>query len=178
MRISIRNISAVLATCLLPLPLTAGGDELPVSPPAQPPVDQAGGEKAAPIRELWLDPGFYAYHFQKDRHLNDRASGLGAEYRFSEASSVAAGVYHNSNWGFSHYAGYYWRPLVLGPVRIGAIAGVVNGYPGTRKGGWFPAVLPTASAEYGRVGLNIFYIPSYKDSVNGSITFQLKLRVF
>ncbi len=128
--------------------------------------------------ELWLNPGFYAYHFQRDRHLNNRASGFGAEYRFSEAGALTAGAYHNSNWTFSHYLGYYWRPVAWGPTRMGLIAGAVDGYPGTRKGRWFPVVLPTASVEYGRIGLNMFYIPSYKDSVNGSITFQLKLRIF
>lgn len=143
---------------------------------AAPVVSTAG--QAPPTQELWLNPGFFAYHFQRDRHLNNRASGLGAEYRFSEASALAAGVYHNSNWGLSHYLGYYWRPLALGPVRFGAIAGAVNGYPGTRKGGWFPAVLPTATVEWSHIGLNVFYIPSYKDSVNGSLTFQLKLRAF
>lgn len=139
---------------------------------------QPGADVAAPCGQLWLNPGFYAWHFQKDRHLNNRASGFGAEYRFSEMGAVTAGVYHNSNWSFSHYLGYYWRPLKWGAMRMGLIAGAVDGYPGTRKGGWFPAVLPTASVEYGRLGLNVFYIPSYKDSVNGSITFQLKIGIF
>lgn len=143
---------------------------------ADPPPNVA--DASVPIRELWVNPGFYAYHFQRDRHLNNRASGLGAEYRFSRSGAIAVGVYHNSNWSFSHYLGYFWRPLAIGPARFGLIAGAVNGYPGTRKGGWFPAVLPTVSVEYRRVGLNMFYIPSYKDSVNGSITLQIKLRIF
>ncbi len=133
---------------------------------------------AQPVSELWLDPGFYAYHFQRDRHLNDNAAGIGAEYRFSSSSAVAAGSYHNSNWGRAHYVAYYWRPVAVGPVRFGVVAGVVNGYPGTRKGGWFPAALPTLSVEHGRIGLNVFYVPSYKDSINGSITFQLNFRLF
>lgn len=130
------------------------------------------------ISELWLNPGFYAYHFQKDRHLNNDAAGLGAEYRFSTESAVTAGIYHNSNWHTSHYLGYYWRPLALGPARLGAIMGALDGYPGARNGNWFPAVLPTAAMEYGRIGLNIFYIPSYRNRINGSITFQLNLRVY
>ncbi len=128
--------------------------------------------------EVWLNPGFYAYHFQKDRHLRNDALGFGAEYRYSPESALTAGVYRNSNWGTSHYLAYYWRPLALGPVRFGAVMGAVNGYPGTRQGGWFPAILPTAHVEYGWLGLNVFYVPSYKDSVNGSVTFQLNLRVW
>ena len=128
--------------------------------------------------QVWLNDGFYAYHFQRDRNLRNNALGLGVEYRYSPESAVTAGVYHNSNWGTSHYLAYYWRPLTLGPVRFGAIMGVVDGYPGTRKGGWVPAVLPTAHVEYGWIGLNVFYVPSYKDSVNGSITYQLNLKVW
>lgn len=128
--------------------------------------------------ELWLNPGFYAYHFQRERHLNDHAYGFGAEYRFSETGAITAGTFRNSNWAHSHYLAYYWRPLKYGPVRLGVVAGLLDGYPGTRKGGWFPGALPTASLEYGRVGLNMFYIPSYKDRINGSITLQLKLRIF
>ncbi len=130
-----------------------------------------------PAEELWLNPGFYAYHFQKDRHLRNDAWGFGAEYRYSTVSAVTAGIYRNSNWGTSHYVGYYWRPLEVGGMRLGAVLGALNGYPGTRKGGWFPAALPTASVEYGRLGLNIFYIPSIRDSVNGSITFQLNVKL-
>ncbi len=141
-------------------------------------ADDAAAAQAQPVSELWLNPGFYAYHFQKDRHLNDKAAGFGAEYRFSSTSAVTAGSYHNSNWGRSHYVAYYWRPVSIGPVRLGVIAGAVDGYPGTRKGGWFPAALPTLNVEYGRIGLNVFYVPSYKDSVNGSITFQLNLKVW
>ncbi len=126
---------------------------------------------------LWLNPGFYAYHFQKNRNLNNNAEGFGADYRYSPDSAVTAGFYRNGERAWSHYLAWYWRPLALGPVRLGAIVGAVNGYPGTRHGGWFPAVLPTASVEYGRLGLNVLYIPSYQNSVNGSLTLQLKIRV-
>ena len=42
----------------------------------------------------------------------------------------------------------------------------------------FPAVLPAASVEYKRVGLNVLVIPTYKDRVHGAISFQLKLKLF
>lgn len=157
-----RNLWIALALSLLPLAAQA----------ATPGTDDDD------IGALWLNAGFYAYHFQKDRHLNNRASGFGAEYRVSETGAIAAGGYHNSNWGYSNYLGYYWRPLRLGPVRLGAVLVAVNGYPGTRHGGWFAAALPTASVEYHRIGLNVYFIPSYQNSVNGSITLQLKLRIF
>jgi hypothetical protein len=43
-----------------------------------------------------------------------------------------------------------------------------------RDGGWFPAVVPTATVEYGRVGLNIGVVPSYKDRLYGGVSVQLK----
>lgn len=160
---SCRNLSFALLLLILPLAVRA----------ATPAADGKDG-----VGALWLNAGFYAYHFQKDRHLNNRAVGFGVAYRFSETVAFTAGGYHNSNWGYSNYLGCYWRPLQLGPVRLGAAFAAVDGYPGTRHGGWFPAVLPTASVEYRRIGLNVFYIPSYQNSVNGSITFQLKFRIF
>ncbi|HKB60562.1 MAG TPA: hypothetical protein VKC56_11015 [Gallionellaceae bacterium] len=160
---SCRNLPIAALLFALPLAVQA----------AEPGTDETDG-----VGALWINPGFYAYHFQRDRHLNNRASGFGAEYQYSRTVAFTAGGYHNSNWGYSNYLGGYWRPLRLGPLRLGAVFGSVNGYPGTRHGGWFPAVLPTASVEYGRIGLNVFYIPSYQNSINGSITFQLKFRLF
>ncbi|MEG1054608.1 MAG: hypothetical protein RSF79_21520, partial [Janthinobacterium sp.] len=33
-----------------------------------------------PLSETWLNAGFYSYHFQRDKNLNDSNPGLGAEY--------------------------------------------------------------------------------------------------
>jgi len=66
----------------------------------------------------------------------------------------------------------------MGKVRLGAVAGVMDGYPNMRNGGWFVSVIPAASFEYNNVGLNLMYIPSYQDKIYGSISLQLKLRVF
>lgn len=174
------GLCMTVVMCSLPMAAYAGALTGPAPHAA---AEQGAGPssnaaRVLPQDALWLNPGFYAWHFQKDRNLNNRASGFGAEYRISETGAFTAGVYHNSNWGFSHYLAYYWRPLSWGRMRFGAVAGVLDGYPGTRHGGWFPAVLPTASLEYGRIGLNMFYIPSYQESINGSITLQIKLRVF
>lgn len=131
-----------------------------------------------PAHELWLNPGFYAYHFQRNLNLNDNAAGLGVEYRISNESALTAGIFHNSNWRTSHYLGYYWQPWESGRARFGAVVGALNGYPGMRRGGWFLAALPAASMEYGRVGLNLFIIPTYKDALYGAIVFQLKLKLY
>ena len=158
---SFRNILPALALCFMSFGARA---------------DAPAG--APPHAELWLNPGFYAYHFQRNRNLNNNAAGFGAEYRYSATSAIAAGAFHNSNWSSSRYLAYYWRPVALGPMRFGAVVGVIDGYPGTRKGGWFPVAIPTASVDYGRVGVNVFLIPTIRNSVNGSITFQLNVKVY
>lgn len=134
--------------------------------------------ESKPISELWLNPGLYSYHFQKDQGLKNSNFGLGGEYRYSTVSSVTFGVFDNSDRQTSRYAGWYWQPLGLGPVRLGAVVGAIDGYPKMLNGGWFVAVIPTVSIEYKNIGANLLLIPGYKDRLYGAISLQLKLRVF
>lgn len=134
--------------------------------------------ESKPVSELWLNPGFYSYHFDRDKDLNGNNFGLGAEYRYSTVSSLTLGFFDNSNRKTSHYAGWYWQPLALGPVRLGAVFGAINGYPDMLNGGWFAAAIPAASFEYGRVGANLLFVPSYQNRLYGALSLQLKLRVF
>ena len=132
----------------------------------------------APLKEVWLNAGFYSYHFQRDKGLNDSNPGLGGEYRFSTVASATAGRFYNSDRAYSNYAGVYYQPIALGPVRIGAVFGAFDGYPKMRNGGWFPAAIPTLSYEYKSVGLNLAIVPTYKDRLYGALSFQLKFKVF
>lgn len=131
-----------------------------------------------PISELWLNPGFYSYHFQKNKGLNNRNIGLGGEYRYSTVSSITLGMLENSNNKNSHYAGWYWQPIELGRARLGAVIGIINGYPKMQDGGWFIVGIPTVSAEYKKIGANLMIIPGYKDRLHGAFSLQLKFRVF
>lgn len=133
---------------------------------------------AEPRNELWLDSGFATYHFDRDRNLNGGNRGLGVEYRFSGTMAAAAGRFVNSDRLYSNYAGVIWQPYALGPVRLGAALAVFDGYPKMRDRGWFPAVVPTFTYEYGRVGVNVGVIPTYKDRLYGGISVQLKVRLF
>lgn len=133
--------------------------------------------ESKPLGELWLNPGFYSYHFQRDKGLNDSNPGIGAEYRVSTVASLTAGRFYNSDRDYSNYAGFYYQPWAIGPVRIGAVIGGFNGYPKMHDGGWFLAAIPMLSYEYGRVGLNVAIVPSYKDRLYGAISFQFKLKV-
>jgi hypothetical protein len=130
-----------------------------------------------PIREVWINPGMYSYHFARDEDLDDTNPGFGVEYRFNTVTSVTAGRYHNSVREMTNYVAAYYQPWKLGPVRLGAIVGVFDGYPKIRNGKVFPAVLPAASFEYKRVGVNIVLLPTVGDKVSGLISFQLKIRI-
>lgn len=78
----------------------------------------------------------------------------------------------------SHYAGLYWQPFTLGSLRLGGILGVINGYPKANNGDWIPFILPVASYEYKRIGINLTLIPTFRDIVYGSLTLQLKFKIF
>jgi len=130
------------------------------------------------IGEFWLNPGFYSYHFQRDKGHNSRNFGVGGEYRYSTVSSVTIGLFDNSDRQTSHYAGWYWQPVRMGIIRLGAVFGAIDGYPKMLDGGWFAAVIPTASIELQNIGANVLFIPSYKDRLYGAISFQFKLRLY
>ncbi len=134
--------------------------------------------ESKPLQEVWINGGFYSYHFQRDKGLNDSNPGLGAEWRFSTVASATVGRFYNSDRAYSNYAGVYYQPWKIGPVRIGAVVGGFSGYPKMRDGGWFPAAIPTLSYEYQRVGVNVAIVPSYKDRLYGALSIQLKLKAF
>lgn len=134
--------------------------------------------ESKPISEFWLNPGFYSYHFEKNKQLNDSNFGLGGEYRYSTVNSVAAGVFRNSERHTTRYVSWVWQPLAFGPVRLGAAVAAIDGYPRVNKGGWFPAAVPVVSVEYKRVGANLIVIPTYKDKLYGSLSLQVKFKVF
>jgi hypothetical protein len=128
--------------------------------------------------ELWLNPGMVTYHFQTDQNLNGANWGAGAEYRFSSVSSLTAGRFYNSNNAYSNYAGIYYQPLAIGPIKVGAVIGGFSGYSSTNNGGWFPAAVPALTWEGDWVGANVFIIPTIGDRVHGGISLQLKFKVF
>lgn len=128
--------------------------------------------------EIWLNPGMYSYHFDRNKDFNSVNYGFGAEYKFSTVASVTAGTYRNSHYHQSSYIGAYWQPIAIGPIHIGVVAGGFNGYPNTNNSGWFPAVLPALSLEGDLLGLNLLLIPTIPNRVAGSLSLQIKIKVF
>ena len=145
-------------------PLAYAGD-------AVTPVEQA------PAHELWVGSGFLTYHFDRDKDLNGKNTGVGVEYRFRGDLAATAGRFYDSDRSYSNYAGAIWEPFAIGPVRLGAVFAMFDGYPRMRDGGWFPAVIPMATLEYQRVGVNVGFVPSYKDRLYGGLSVQLKFKL-
>jgi hypothetical protein len=128
--------------------------------------------------QLWLNAGMYSYHFAKDHGFNNNNVGFGGEYTFSSIASLTVGGFKNSDSAHTNYTGIYYHPISAGFMKFGFVAGVMNGYPAANDGNYFPALIPTISAEGKWVGANIFVIPSIGDKVHSAISFQLKLKVF
>ena len=127
--------------------------------------------------QLWLNAGMQSYHYDNDPHLNNNNIGFGAEYVFSTVASATLGGYKNSNSKHSNYAGIYYHPLSAGPIQLGFVGAVINGYEGVNKNGYFPALIPAASFEKGWFGANLLFIPSVGDKIKGVISLQLNLKV-
>ena len=131
-----------------------------------------------PLDELWLNAGFYSYHFERDKNLDNNDIGLGVEYRYSSVSSITAGRFHNSDRQISSYAAWIFQPYQYGHIRLGLLIGIINGYPKANNGGWFPLALPVASFEYKHVGFNFTAVPTYQDVLHGSLSLQLKFKLY
>lgn len=138
----------------------------------------ASAQQSERLNEVWLDTGFLTYHFQDDLDLNGRNTGVGLEYRFSSTMAATAGRFYNSDRETSRYAGLYYQPWSVGGVKLGAVVGGFDGYPKMRDGGWFLAVIPAATFEYKRVGVNIAVVPTYKNRLHGGISMQLKFKLW
>ena len=125
---------------------------------------------------LWVNAGFYSAHFDTHKGLRNANPGLGLEYKLDEHWSATAGRFINSDNAYSHYIGAYYQPWRVGPIKLGVVAGAFNGYPKALDGGWFPAIIPTASLEGAHWGLNVALVPPLKDRLYGALSFQLKFR--
>ena len=126
---------------------------------------------------LWLNAGFYSAHFDSDKGLRNANPGLGFEYKLDDTWSATAGRFINSDNAHSSYIGAYYQPWTFAGARWGVVGGAFNGYPKAYNGGWFPAVLPVATWEGKRLGLNLALVPPLKDRLYGAVSFQFKVRL-
>ncbi len=128
-------------------------------------------------RRLWINAGFYSAHFDSDKGLRNANPGVGFEYALDNSWTATGGRFINSDNAYSNYVGAYYQPLTFAGARLGVVGGAFNGYPKAFNGGWFPALIPVASWEGQRFGLNVAWIPPLKDRLYGAVSFQLKWRL-
>jgi len=134
---------------------------------------------AGPVADtpaVWINIGGFSRHFNRSAQYNERNFGFGIEWRHSPEVALMAGVYDNSLRKHSQYAAVNWQPWQIGPVKLGAAIGLLNGYPAIERGGTFFAALPMATLEGRRFGVNLGVIPSMKN-VDGALLLQFKLRI-
>jgi hypothetical protein len=132
--------------------------------------------QAVDLARTWVNPGFYSFHFERDKNLNNVNTGLGIEVPLSNTYAFTAGVFKNSNRATSHYVGLYVMPFDIGPFKAGAVVGGFNGYPNANQGGWFPALIPVIALEGQQLGMNVSFVPTVQNQLHGAISFQLKYR--
>lgn len=131
--------------------------------------------------QLWLTTGFRSYHFQRSADYNEINNGIGVEWRFNAEQAVVAGTYDNSMRRNSRYLHYVWTPVHIDPLHLGAAAGIINGYPDLNKGKFGFSLIPVASLHFKifshDAGLNLVYIPTVTQRIDGSLALQLKIRL-
>lgn len=126
---------------------------------------------------LWLNTGFYSAHFDSQQGLRNANPGLGFEYKLDDTWSATGGRFINSDNAHSSYLGAYYQPWSFTGAKLGVVGGLFNGYPNAFKGGWFPALIPVATWEGERFGLNVALVPPIKNRLYGAVSFQLKVRL-
>lgn len=126
--------------------------------------------------QFWVNLGGISRHFEYAEKFNQQNYGYGIEYQLSASKYLVLGGYRNSVHDDTRYIGAAWMPLAAGPFKLGAIAGLADGYAAMRDGGFFPVVLPVLAFERGRIGANFVVIPNMKDKVSGAVAMQLKFR--
>ena len=77
--------------------------------------------------QVWLNPGTFSIHFDRDKDLREDNTGFGAEVALASDHVLAAGSFINSNRRRSRFGAYYWRPLHWQPAGIKVHAGIAAG---------------------------------------------------
>jgi len=178
-----RSTACVLSSLPLAVSLTLG-----MALPRSSGAAEADDATDARAGTLWIASGFLSHHTSHRREprrgWNETNTGLGLEYDVDERWRLAAGLYENSVYRTSRYMQAVWTPEAShwqhGSTRItlGAAVGLVDGYPRMNHGGWVPTLLPVASVEAGRIGLNLSYIPSLVGQASGAVAIQAKLLLY
>lgn len=120
--------------------------------------------------DFWIGPGALSFHTDRQPRHNEVNTGFNVECAWNERDAVGAGFYRNSDWRETHYLAYRWTPWMVGDFRLGALAGVADGY----SSGVMPAGGLVAVYEQKHWGLNILATPYVGGAV---LAVQIKWRL-
>jgi len=109
--------------------------------------------------EIWGSTTLGSYHTKREQNLREQNLGFGLEYHERRDVMYMAGSYINSHDKRSVYAFTAWTPVDYGLVRLGVMAGFVNGYPKLNSGNITPALVGLARIEFEKLGVNLMLIP-------------------
>lgn len=126
--------------------------------------------------QFWRNSGGKSKHFENASRFNQDNVGYGIEFQADSTRYLVLGEYRNSVHKHTRYIGGAWMPVQYGAFKLGAIAGMADGYPKMRNGGMFPIVLPVLSVESKNVGANFVVMPSVAGKVSGCVALQIKFR--
>jgi hypothetical protein len=125
--------------------------------------------------ELWGAVNLTSYHTKPEQKLNTNNIGAGLEYHYAPTVLFMGGAFRNSYDNTSTYLLAGWTPLEIGSyIKIGAVAGAINGYPGLNNGGVTKAIAGLIRIEGETVGANIVIIPPALKS--SPVTFGLQVK--
>lgn len=129
---------------------------------------------AAQAGDVWLNINAVSHHFNTEHKFNQNNVGVGVEYQHGDYLAMA-GRYNNSMGYPSRYALAGWLPLQYGPVRLGALAGALDGYPAINGGKVGPAAALLAQIAGDRVGVNLMLLPPFKGApLTAGLQFRIK----
>ena len=119
----------------------------------------------------WIAVSGASVHFERQNEFRQWNPGLGWERSTADWDGAwMAGYYRNSYDRDTVYAGARWTPIAWGSIRAGLFGAAISGY-------WTPiALLPTASIEGRRFGLNVVAAPTVREYV-GYVGVQVKVRL-
>lgn len=129
--------------------------------------------------KFWVSTPVGSYHVRPVFDYNERNRGLGIEYHQGRDILYMAGAYRNSAYNRSVYGLVGWTPLHVGPLAIGAVAGLVNGYPELNNGGIGPIVSALIRLEgkgaWRNFGANLIIAPPVPQK-QSPLTFGLQIK--